>query len=352
SMILDVGNSLIGSFDLDGALTRIAHAVRRALGFEIVVVALHDQMKDEFVRRAHAGLDDVWDSVRKSRLPADEIRALFRREFKISDSYYIPAAALRQSERDFFLRTDTSYARAEEWNERDILITPLMRGEAIFGYLSVSSPQDRSIPTPEKVRNLEVFAIQSVQALQSSRQYEEIERLSFTDALTPAFNHRYFQDALAKEIHRHSRSGSEFTLAMLDIDNFKKINDTFGHPVGDEILRGIVDEMMKHARDTDIVARYGGEEFAIIFPQTPAAHARRAANRMRELVERREHLIAQVDRKLRVTVSIGVAIYPRDGLANADLIARADAALYLAKKRGKNQVALASEVSGAGSVAS
>src|SRR5204862_82704 len=83
-----------------------------------------------------------------------------------------------------------------------------------------------------------------------------------------------FQEALAKEIHRHQRTGHQFVLAMLDIDFFKRFNDTFGHPVGDEILKGLVDELLTNVRDMDVVARYGGEEFAIIFPETRGVAAR------------------------------------------------------------------------------
>src|SRR6185369_11573081 len=180
---------------------------------------------------------------------------------------------------------------------------------------------------------------------------EEIKRLTFIDALTPAYNHRFFQEALAKEIHRHARSGHEFALAMLDIDNFKRINDTFGHPIGDEILKGLVEELMTNARDSDIVSRYGGEEFAIIFPDTPTSSARDAANRLREVVERRDFPQSSINRTLRITISVGVSVYPRDGITSADLIARADAALYHAKKNGKNQVAMAGEVLSEGQMA-
>jgi len=101
---------------------------------------------------------------------------------------------------------------------------------------------------------------------------------------------------------------------------------------------------MKNARDTDVVARYGGEEFALILPDTPAAAAREACNRMRELIARREFPMRQLGRTLRVTASIGIAIYPSDGATSTDLIAHADTALYFAKKNGKNQVAMASEL--------
>ncbi len=352
--ILDVSNSLIGNFDIDVALTRIAQAIRRALGFENVVFALLDPRTDQYVRRAHAGLDDVWEEVRKKPVTPAEIEAFFNPEFKASSSYFVSHTALRKSEHDFFVRPDDAdegFLKPDEWHENDLLLVPLMSPgpstEQMIGFLSVREPHDRRIPSIEKVQTLEIFATQAVTALQSTRQYEEIRRLTFVDTLTPAYNHRYFQDALAKEVSRHARSGLEMALAMLDIDNFKKINDTFGHPVGDEILKGLVQELMDHARETDVVARYGGEEFAIIFPDTPARSARDAANRLRELVERRVFSLPQLGRTLHITVSIGVASYPRDGITPADLIARADAALYFAKKNGKNQVAVAAEVVGA-----
>jgi len=347
STILDVSNSLIGQFDVDAALTRIAHAIRKAVGFEQVVFAVYDATREEFVRRAHTGLDDVWEDVRRKRVAADEITTFFNPEFRVSNSYFVSHTAIRRTESDLFVRpedADDGFLKPDEWHENDLLIAPLMSGDQLLGYVSVREPHDRRIPSVEKVQTLEIFATQAVTAMQSARQYEEIKRLTFIDALTPAYNHRFFQEALTKELHRHARTGHELGLAMLDIDNFKRINDTFGHPVGDEILKGLVEELMRNARDTDVVARYGGEEFAIIFPDTPAASARDAANRFRELVERREFPLAQIGRTLQITVSIGVAVFPRDGATAADLIARADAALYIAKKQGKNRVSMATRL--------
>ncbi len=349
SMILEVANGLIGSFDVDALLTRIAQAVRASLGFNSVVFALYDEKRDEFVRRAHAGLDDVWEEMRKKPVSPAEIRPFFDQEFRVLSSFFVSHTALQQSEHGVFVRRDDEpLPRADDWHENDILITPLMGGDQMTGYLAVRDPQDRRVPTLEKVQTLEIFAVQAVAALQSARQVEEIKRLTIIDDLTSAFNHRHFQDALEKEIHRHERTGHDFALAMLDIDDFKRINDTFGHPVGDQILKGLVEEMMANARDTDIVSRYGGEEFAIIFPDTPLAFARDAATRMRELVERRELAIPQIGRTLRVTVSVGVAVYPHDGTTSTDLVARADNALYFAKKNGKNQVVMAGEMASAG----
>jgi len=348
SLILEVANGLIGSFDVDAMLTRIAQAVHKALGFEKVAFALFDPKRDEFIRRAHAGLDEVWEEMKRKPVAASEITPFFSDEFRVSNSYFISHTMLQQSEHGFFVRHDDDLLRRpDEWHENDNLIVPLMSGDSgdeMMGYLTVRDPHDRRVPNIETVQTLEIFALQAVTALQSARQYEEIRRLTFIDGLTAAYNHRFFQEALAKEVHRSARTGREFALAMLDIDNFKRINDTFGHPIGDEILKGLVDEMMTNARDTDVVARYGGEEFAIIFADTPALSARDAANRMRELVAKRELAMPAISRTLRVTMSIGVAVYPHDGNTTTDLVARADAALYFAKKNGKNQVAMAGEL--------
>jgi diguanylate cyclase (GGDEF)-like protein len=346
SLILEVANGLIGSFDVDAMLTRIALAIGKALGFEIVVFALYDAKREEFTRRAHAGLDDVWDEMKKKPVSAAEMAPFFAEEFRVSNSYFVSHKLLHQSEHGVFVRheDDDQNRRPDEWHENDLLIVPLLSADETMGYLSVRNPQDRRVPNIETVQTLEIFALQAVTALRSARQYEEIRRLTFIDGLTSAYNHRYFQEALAKEVHRHARNGHEFALAMLDIDNFKRINDTFGHPVGDEILKGLVDELMTNARDTDVVSRYGGEEFAIIFAGTPAVSSQDAANRMRDLIAKREFAIAAAGRTLRVTVSIGVAVYPRDGATTTDLVARADAALYFAKKNGKNQVAMAGEL--------
>jgi diguanylate cyclase (GGDEF)-like protein len=348
--ILDMANYLIGALDVDDMLTRIAQAIRKSLGFEIVVFALHDVKKDEFVRRAHAGLDDVWEDVRRKPVSSSEITAFFNQEFRISNSFFISHTALRQSEHGFFVRPEDVSHKLDDWHDNDMLIVPLMSADQVIGYLSVRDPQDRKLPTTENVQTLEIFAAQAVSALQSAEQYDQIKRLTKIDALTPAYNHRYFQEALAREIHRHSRTSHEFALAMLDIDNFKRFNDTFGHPVGDEILKGLVDELMNNARDSDVVSRYGGEEFAIIFPDTPSSSARDAAERLRSLVERREIRPPQLDRVLRINVSIGVAVYPRDGTTSADLVAHADAALYYAKKHGKNQVCMAVDLGDEASV--
>ncbi|MFZ2492296.1 MAG: sensor domain-containing diguanylate cyclase [Thermoanaerobaculia bacterium] len=348
STILDVSTSLIGQFDIDTALTQIAEAIRQSLGFRVVVFALYDKEGDVFLRRAQVGLDDVWEDMRTRPVSAVEIRKFMNDQFRISKSYFVPHTSLRQSENDFFVRRDNVELavprRADEWHENDMLLAPLRSGDEMLGFVSARDPEDGKVPTLDKVQTLEVFATQAVTTMQSARQYGEIRRLTFIDGLTPAYNHRFFQEALAKELHRSTRGRRSFSLAMLDIDDFKKINDTFGHPVGDEILKGIVEVLMTNARDTDIIARYGGEEFALILPEASAEAAAEAAYRFRELVEETLFNVPQANRTLRVTISVGVAAFPEDATTAAEIISRADSALYYAKKHGKNQVALSKDV--------
>jgi diguanylate cyclase (GGDEF)-like protein len=190
------------------------------------------------------------------------------------------------------------------------------------------------------MKTLEIFASQAVAALQSARQYEEIHRLTQLDPLTAAYNHRYFQDTLRKEIYRHHRLGHGLAVAMIDIDDFKAMNDTYGHPAGDAVLRGLVDELSVNVRDIDVVCRYGGEEFAIIFPETPADKALEVMKRLRACVAGREFPIGEDGKTVRITVSSGLAVYPQDGSTAVDLVGRADVALYEAKRQGKNTVVM------------
>lgn len=166
----------------------------------------------------------------------------------------------------------------------------------------------------------------------------ELNRLATIDALTGLYNRRQFLAELDSEVRRAMRTGRCFTLALLDIDRFKAINDTYGHPAGDEVLRETAKVLSSVARDTDIVARFGGEEFAVLMPETNIAQARLACERFRAAVAKRE--VSLPCGTIRgVTVSMGVAeLIDEDA---GQLISRADKALYAAKAGGRNLVRLA-----------
>jgi len=164
-----------------------------------------------------------------------------------------------------------------------------------------------------------------------------LELLSITDGLTKLNNHRYFQDELLRAFEESARYQRPLSLAMVDIDFFKKVNDTHGHAVGDEVLKAVATLFRESIRTTDLVARYGGEEFAVMMPETELDDAMLFAEKIRALVES-EPIDTQAG-PVPTTVSIGVASVPFTRVKGPkDLIVAADKALYRAKRAGRNQV--------------
>ena len=168
---------------------------------------------------------------------------------------------------------------------------------------------------------------------------EELQLLSITDGLTGLHNRKHLMDTLVAEIKRSRRQKHQFAVLMIDIDHFKKYNDTFGHLAGDDVLRKMASVFKTSVRDCDYTARYGGEEFLVILPETGAEEAVVAAERLRSQVENEK--IGGDGSPKSVTVSVGVASYPEDGEDPESIVNAADTALYKAKTRGRNRVILA-----------
>ena len=214
---------------------------------------------------------------------------------------------------------------------------PLMAQKKVVGLLVLSHAQSAAF-----VRNaqniIKLVQNQVTIVIDNARLYEAARRIAITDGLTRLYNHRFFQELFDKEYKRSDRYNTIFSLIMLDIDNFKKINDTYGHLCGDEILKGLAKLIRGCLRSMDVFARYGGEEFAILLPETAAPDAVQTAERIRSAVE--QHAFIWSDNGMRITVSQGVAVYPSPGVHERfDIIAKADAALYEAKAAGRNRVA-------------
>jgi len=172
-----------------------------------------------------------------------------------------------------------------------------------------------------------------LQVIESQR--EELSRMASEDSLTGLHNRRYISECVRYELGRSRRYGRPLCVAMADLDFFKRINDSFSHKTGDEVLVAIAEILRASIRSTDFVSRYGGEEFVLVFPETPLASARVACENIRRSVE--THEWKRIDPSVKVTISIGIAEL-RDEIEWTDLIEAADRQLYRAKRNGRNQV--------------
>ncbi len=167
-------------------------------------------------------------------------------------------------------------------------------------------------------------------------------RLSNADALTGAFNRRFLEQFLRHELARAARHKSTLSVAMVDVDHFKHLNDEFGHAAGDRVLKHVARQLETSVRRTDLVARYGGEEFVVVLPESNAAQAMMRMEIIRESIEHgvlplEKHKARTSQANMKVTISVGIASWPEDGDATTELISSADRRMYAAKKLGRNQ---------------
>lgn len=184
--------------------------------------------------------------------------------------------------------------------------------------------------------------ILSLETSRNIRRLTVFEQESITDPLTGIYNRRYLERRLADEIARANRYGMPLSVLLIDIDHFKRVNDIYGHQVGDVVLEGMAQLIATTLRTTDIVTRYGGEEIMVIAPSTPVKTAANLAERLRKVVENASFEVpVELNRDisaLGVTVSIGVACYGQEAKDMNELIQKADKAMYRAKKEGRNRV--------------
>lgn len=215
-----------------------------------------------------------------------------------------------------------------------LLVVPLVYGGAAGGALVVASKRAK-VFSPSKIDMLGVLVNQIAVSLENARMYHAMEAMATTDGLTGLKTRRVFQERLGDLLRRAERHDDKVTLILSDIDWFKKINDTYGHVIGDQVLRRVAQVVSAQARTIDVAARYGGEEFAVLLDGTDLAGGRLFAERVRQEVQK---LVLQSDKgPFACTLSLGIATFPDDAMEGRLLIECADQALYHAKRQGRNQ---------------
>lgn len=216
---------------------------------------------------------------------------------------------------------------------------PLVSFGQTLGVLVLDSAQVGAFNVND-TQPLESMADICATAIQNAHYVERVKQLAYLDGLTGIFNRRFFELRIAEEIERARRFGTGMAVIMVDIDQFKRLNDEFGHLLGDEVLRQVSSIFHQQLRKIDVVCRYGGEEFAILLSQTDTSHALGVADKLRRLVEGWQ--FPGVPRP--VTISAGAATCPDHGSTRDELVKAADSGLYAAKQAGRNRVCLAPDL--------
>ncbi|MFA5809554.1 MAG: diguanylate cyclase [Thermoleophilia bacterium] len=219
------------------------------------------------------------------------------------------------------------------FNSKEAVTYPLMYDRRALGALVAVFDHDHPLEDSRK-KILSLLAMQAASAVENVNFGELQRRLAITDPLTGLYNFRYLSNVLDREMSKSQRYGRNLSAAILDLDDFKKVNDTYGHQAGDELLKAVARVLMANVRQSDMVTRYGGEEFSVVFPETSKEFAIKVSEKLRRGIAA---IRLPEYPEVRVTTSIGVASYPEDSEEQTDLLMKADQALYRAKESGKNR---------------
>ncbi|MGH2403944.1 MAG: diguanylate cyclase, partial [bacterium] len=321
-VLYEAARSVSGTLDLRTVLDSLVSVTCKAFGYDNGALLMADGDSGDLAVEASYGHNDPlvgkrlaagvgitgWVARTGTPLVVDDVR---------QDSRYYPFDARTRSE----------------------LAVPLIAEGKVLGVFNVESAKLAAFGSRD-LHMLMTLASYAVIAIQNAHLYEQAQRLAITDGLTELHNHRYLFDALDRLLERAKRDAQPLSLIMLEIDNFKRFNDTYGHQQGDEVLRTIAMLLRRGSRPSDVVARHGGDEFMVVLPGTGKSPAQETAERLRRAVEAYPLMLAG-DIVTAVTLSVGVAAFPQDGHTVDALVEAVDRAQYTAKRSGGNKVHVA-----------
>ena len=325
-ILYNVGTIIAGSMRLPDLFTALWPFLKREFALEAMTVT-------------EASTGDNFNNVLFTTLPLD--------------NHMIPiggaSGAVFESRRPLFIENTSSchsflHFPGEPRHDRSSLIcVPLKNSSGVVGVLTAERTD--GIFKPEETDLVVMVGMLVTLGIEKCRLFEKTEELSLRDGLTGLFNHRVFMEKLDEESKRRVRSGSPLSFVMFDIDNFKRINDTYGHKAGDTVLAELASVMSAHVRNspTDILARYGGEEFSLLLAETGLECALVVAERIRSAIASHHFSIMGHNPQERPTVSVGVATVSDNSDRGAELASIADLALYYSKGTGKNRTSFAKD---------
>jgi diguanylate cyclase (GGDEF)-like protein/putative nucleotidyltransferase with HDIG domain len=331
--LLESSRAVASGQSMEDALTIVTRNAAEVLGASACIAYEHDRDLDAIVARAMWEKTPTgWDGLGEP-LPLD------------GDPM---GRAILESGRPLLERLSdpqlnpVSRAQMEQWGEKSCLTIPMLSADGPMGLLTFRDNERERDHSEDEIALATALGELAGEAVRSAKLLRRLRRLSETDSLTGLANHRMIHKFLDKEQARAERYGTHFSLAMLDIDGFKLLNDTYGHPTGDVVLRQVASLLREQTRASDIVGRYGGDEYLLILPQTASAEAGALAEKLRSaLVE--TACVTPSGERIPIQASFGIAAYPQDGRNASELVAAADANLYVSKRRGGDAVTGAEE---------
>ncbi len=321
--LLEVSRLISSNFPMQQVIKRISGKLRRLLSTDDCSIMILDEQTRHLAFCESSGLTK-WE-MKNIRFGLGEgiagWVAKHKRPVLISD-----------------VRTDPRFKVVENQKRAmvSMICVPLMVKNRVIGVVNLTTRDEAHIFSQEDLELVVLMSAHISLALENNRLYE----ISVSDGLTNVYNRRYLEQRLLEEVAYSKRYDKPLSVVLLDIDFFKKLNDTFGHQAGDYVLKVVSRLLSEALREYDIVARYGGEEFAVVLPTTPKLKAASIAERLRTSIA--ESKFVYKDKAMSCTISLGVACFPQDGKSPEALIAAADKALYRAKEQGRNQVVLSS----------
>ncbi|MFA5038935.1 MAG: diguanylate cyclase [Candidatus Omnitrophota bacterium] len=368
SILYEISNAMHKTLALDEILFIILTGVtsHSGLGFNRAMLLLLDSQTDVLEGRIGIGPDNgeeakrIWSLIDEQKMGLDDLINSYIEtgEALKNSKFFNQVKSLRVSVLEpeggilakvfndgmpFHIRKEnlpvlTGDPLVSVFSSEEFVIVPLKAKDKSIGLIIADNIFTKRSITKDDIRVLMMFANQAGMAIENSKLYEQMVIKTHKDALTELWNHGYFQFMFDEELRRAKDQMSYLSLIMLDIDNFKNYNDTWGHQKGDEILVRISRIIMESSRKIDCCCRYGGEEFAVILPDAAKKDAFVIAERIRANIHQFPFTAGPEHPAQTITVSVGIASFPEDGKTKAELIRSADAALYYAKRQGKNRV--------------
>lgn len=324
--ILSVAQVVVSSLDLDEVLQNILHSAMAIMDFPAGSIALYNEADASLHLHAHAGLSEKFTS--KARWSV-KTGGLTHAIIDHGEPFVVEDTALSS-----FTMNPLTIAEGI----RALIGVPLIFHGSLVGILYVDDFAPHS-PGENRLRLLSILSSFATMSIDNARLHHSTLELACTDGLTGLYNHRQFKKDFKEEVRRAERYNAVLSVILLDVDDFKRFNDSYGHPNGDIILRELAELMRDLLRDCDLIYRYGGEEFVALLPETGLQEALLVAERIRIFVETESpRFLTGTTVTHGVTVSIGVASFPEDGTDAESLLKSVDDLMYRAKGAGKNKV--------------